>query len=127
MWLVASDTGKGKRLVVEFFQNLTSLFAQNDFSSVACLEDETFRVTGPEPITFGGEEGEAVNSGHDHRFVFSQGSVGGGASSLYEEFLARLEVGEFTAPQKVHDVLLMSWHKSVRGIFYSKYERNSRL
>jgi len=57
-------------------------------------------MTSPEPISFGSEEGEAVNSGHDHCFVFSQGSVGGGASSLDEEFLARLEVGKFIAPQE---------------------------
>jgi hypothetical protein len=98
---------EGERLEAEFVQDLTSFVAQGDFLSVAGLEDKTLRMTGPEPISFGGEEGEAVNSGYDHCFVFSQGSVGGGASSLDEEFLARLEVGKFIAPQKVHNVLLL--------------------
>jgi len=99
--------GEGERLEVEFVQDLTSFVTQGDFLSVAGLEDKTLRVTGPESISFGGEEGEAVNSGYDHCFVFSQGPVGGGASFLDEEFLARFKVGKFIAPQKVHDILLL--------------------
>jgi len=76
---------------IEVSKDLLGFFAEDDFADISCLVDETGGVTASETVTICGEEGEAVYFGDDNGDVLFEFTVGSGASSPDEKFVAGLK------------------------------------